>query len=84
VEHVGFEMNSKIALLGGGVALLLMGALAGYLYGVNSTPTKTTTAMSTTTVTLTTTLAPVSTSLGWQPVHSALIPDIEQSHYFND
>lgn len=32
-------MNSKMVLIGG-VALLLVGALAGYLYGVNSTPTK--------------------------------------------
>ncbi len=35
-------MNSKAVLIGG-VALLLVGALAGYLYGVDSTQTKTTT-----------------------------------------
>jgi hypothetical protein len=34
-------MSSRTVLLGGGVVLLLVGALAGYLYGVNSTPTKT-------------------------------------------
>jgi hypothetical protein len=36
-------MNSKVVLLSVGVVLLLVGALAGYLYGVTSTPTKTTT-----------------------------------------
>ena len=46
--HSGFEMNSKMVLLSVGVVLLLVGALAGYLYGVNSVSTKTTT--STTTV----------------------------------
>jgi hypothetical protein len=39
-------MNSKKVILSGGVALLLVGALAGYLYGVNSAP-KTTTTVST-------------------------------------
>jgi hypothetical protein len=43
-------MNSKMVLLSVGVVLLLVGALAGYLYGVNSTPAKTTTVTSTTTV----------------------------------
>jgi len=43
-------MNSRAVLLGVGVVLLLVGALAGYLYGVDSTPAKTTTATSTTTV----------------------------------
>jgi hypothetical protein len=49
-EHSGFEMNSKTVLLSVGVVLLLVGALAGYLYGVNSMPattTTTTTSMST-------------------------------------
>jgi len=44
-------MNSKKALLGSCLAFLLVGALAGYLYGADSTPTKTTTAKSTTMVT---------------------------------
>jgi hypothetical protein len=43
-------MNSKIVLLSVAVVLLLVGALAGYLYGVNSTPTKTTTATAVTTI----------------------------------
>jgi hypothetical protein len=56
-------MNSKMVLLSGGVVLLLVAALAGYLYGVNSTPTKTTTAVSITATTLTTTFMAPSTSL---------------------
>jgi hypothetical protein len=55
-------MNSRVALLGGGAALLLVGAIAGYLYGVSSTPTKTTTAPMETT-TLTSTFTAPSTSL---------------------
>ena len=43
-------MNSKMVLLSVGVALLLVGALAGYLYGVNSTPMKTTTVTAVTTI----------------------------------
>jgi len=50
-----------MVLLSVGVVLLLVGALAGYLYGVNSMPTKTTTAVTTTT--LTTTFTATSTSL---------------------
>jgi hypothetical protein len=47
----------------GGAVLLLLGGLAGYLYGVDSTPTKTITTVSTTEATLTTTSTSVSTSL---------------------
>ncbi len=43
-------MYSIAVLLSAGVVLLLVGALAGYLYGVDSTPAKTSTATSTTTV----------------------------------
>jgi len=49
-ERSGLEMNSKTVLLSVGVVLLLVGALAGYLYGVNSMPateTITTTSIST-------------------------------------
>lgn len=46
-------MNSKTVLLGAGAILLLAGAAAGYLYGVDSTPAKTTAAISTTTLTTT-------------------------------
>jgi hypothetical protein len=56
-------MNSRMVVVTGGVILLLVGALAGYLYGVNSTPTKTTTAVTMTTATLTTTFTAPSTSL---------------------
>jgi hypothetical protein len=42
-------MNSKMVMLSVGVVLLLVGALAGYLYGVNSTPEQTATAATTTT-----------------------------------
>lgn len=56
-------MSSKAVLLGAGVVLLLAGAIAGYLYGVDSTPTKTTRAGSITTTTLTTTFTASSTSL---------------------
>jgi hypothetical protein len=45
-------MNSKMVLLSVGVVFLLVGALAGYLYGVNSMPERTTTAVTTTTTTL--------------------------------
>jgi len=45
-------MNSKMVLLSVGVVLLLVGALAGYLFGVNSMPEQTTTAVTTTTTTL--------------------------------
>jgi hypothetical protein len=41
-------MNSKAVLLGGAILLLLVGALAGYLYEVNSTPRTTATASTTT------------------------------------
>jgi hypothetical protein len=44
-------MNSKMVLLGVGVVLLLVGALAGYLYGVNSMPEQTTTVVTTITTT---------------------------------
>jgi hypothetical protein len=54
-------MNSKKVLVASGLVLLLVGGLAGYLDGVNSTAPNTTT-MSTKTVTLTTTTS-VSTSL---------------------
>lgn len=54
-------MNSKTALLCGSVVLLLAGAGAGYLYGVDSTPMKITTVI--TTMTTTTTSTKVSTSL---------------------
>jgi hypothetical protein len=40
-------MSSRAVLTSGSVVLLLVGALAGYLYGVNSTPTKTTTVFTT-------------------------------------
>jgi len=40
-------MNPKAASLGVGVVLLLVGAFAGYLYGVNSAPAKTTTSVTT-------------------------------------
>jgi len=40
-------MNSRKALLGGGVCLLLVGTFAGYLYGINSTATKTTVSITT-------------------------------------
>ena len=56
-------MNSKMVLLSVGVILLLGGALVGYLYGVDSTPTKTTTAVSITTTMLTSTFTQPSTSL---------------------
>ena len=46
-------MNSKMVLLSVGMVLLLVGALAGYLYGVNSIPEQTTAAVTTTTTTLT-------------------------------
>jgi hypothetical protein len=48
-------MNSKTVLLSG-VVLLLVGTLAGYLYGVDSTPAKTT--VSTTTMTATVSTVP--------------------------
>jgi hypothetical protein len=48
-------MNSKMVLLSVGVVALLVGALAGYLYGINSTP-----ARAATTATTTTTLISVS------------------------
>jgi hypothetical protein len=51
-------LNSKTALLGGGVVLLLVGASAGYLYGVSSTSARTTTSVTTTTTTLTTASIP--------------------------
>lgn len=51
-------MKFKTALLGSGVVLLLVGASAGYLYGVNSTPARTTTSATTTTTTLTTASTP--------------------------
>jgi hypothetical protein len=54
-------MNPKM-VLGGGVVLLLAGALAGYLYGVDSTVTRPTTRVSTTTTTFTTTLTATSPS----------------------
>jgi hypothetical protein len=44
-------MGSKL-LLGGGVILLLVGALAGYLYGIGSTPARTQTSTQTLTQTL--------------------------------
>jgi hypothetical protein len=55
-------MDSRAVLLSACVFLLLAGAAVGYLYGVNSTPTKTT-AVSITTTTVTSTLTAPSTSL---------------------
>jgi hypothetical protein len=53
-------MNHKTALLSGGVVLLLVGALAGYLYGVDSSSASTTTTvMTTTTITTLTTVSTV-------------------------
>jgi hypothetical protein len=46
-------MNSRTALISGGLVFLLVGALAGYLYGVNSIPARTTTTETTTTTTVT-------------------------------
>jgi hypothetical protein len=43
-------MSSRKVLLSIGVACLLVGALAGFLYGLGSTPTRTSTSTSTTTV----------------------------------
>jgi len=43
-------MSPRRVLLGIGVACLLVGALAGFLYGLDSTPTRTSTSISTTTV----------------------------------
>jgi hypothetical protein len=45
-------MNPKMVLLSVGVVFLLVGALAGYLYGVNLMPGETTTAVTTMTSTL--------------------------------
>jgi hypothetical protein len=59
---VCFEMNSKMVLLSAVVVLLFVGALAGYLFGVDWTPLKTTTAVSITTMFTSTVTAP-STSL---------------------
>lgn len=46
-------MAPRTALVVGGMIMLLVGGLAGYLYGVDSTPSITTTVLSTTTATLT-------------------------------
>jgi hypothetical protein len=54
-------MNSRMALLGVGIVFLLAGALAGYLYGVNSTPARTTNTVTTTTMMTTDT---VTTTVG--------------------
>jgi hypothetical protein len=43
-------MNPRTALVASGVIALLVGALAGYLYGIDSTPRATTTELSTVTV----------------------------------
>jgi hypothetical protein len=44
------EMKPRTAVVASGVIVLLVGALAGYLYGVDSTPRATTTGLSTVTV----------------------------------
>jgi len=46
-------MKPRTALVAGGVIALLVGALAGYIYGIDSTPKETTTELSTTTVSTT-------------------------------